>query len=147
MVKMHPPKPTLSNVCTSQRENASTEKEGWENKGKEGAQAGGSYEVQHAVGYIPCLATISIGQDRKYTIEGSSATDKDYPIKTKNGKKKQANQCLSDKIHRSKLEGKNKNEREWAEMSVSVSVCVVLSKVSGLGGKTMMHFCFLHWVK
>lgn len=87
MVKMHPPKPTLSNVCTSQRENASTEKEGWENKGKEGAQAGGSYEVQHAVGYIPCLATISIGQDRKYTIEGSSATDKDYPIKTKNGKK------------------------------------------------------------
>lgn len=26
--KMHPPKPTLSNVCTSQRENASTEKEG-----------------------------------------------------------------------------------------------------------------------
>lgn len=29
------------------------------------------------------MATISIGQDRKYTIEGSSATDKDYPIKTK----------------------------------------------------------------
>ena len=40
-------------------------------------------KVRHAVGYIPCLATISIGQDRKYTIEGSSATDKDYPMKTK----------------------------------------------------------------
>lgn len=40
----------------------------------------------HAEEYIPCLATISIGQDRKYTIEGSSATDKDYPIKTKNNK-------------------------------------------------------------
>lgn len=37
----------------------------------------------HAEEYIPCLATISIGQDRKNTIEGSSATDKDYPIKTK----------------------------------------------------------------
>lgn len=58
------------------------------------------------------MATISIGQDRKYTIEGSSATDKDYPIKTKNGKKKkkQANQYLSDKIHRLKLESKNTNE-------------------------------------
>lgn len=57
--------------------------EGGENRGREGAQAGGGYEVQHAVGYIPRLATISIGQDRKYTIEGSSATDKDYPMKTK----------------------------------------------------------------
>lgn len=63
-------------------ESTSTEKKD-ENRGKEGAQAGGSYKVWHAVGYIPCLATISIGQDRKYTIEGSSATDKDYPIKTK----------------------------------------------------------------
>jgi len=40
-------------------------------------------EDLHAEEYIPCLATISIGQDRKNTIEGSSATDKDYPIKTK----------------------------------------------------------------
>lgn len=52
-------------------------------KGKEEAQVGGRYDVRHAVGYIPRLATISIGQDRKYTIEGSSATDKDYPTKTK----------------------------------------------------------------
>lgn len=50
---------------------------------KEGAQAGGGYELRHAGGYIPRLATISIGQDRKYTIEGSSATDKDYPTNTK----------------------------------------------------------------
>lgn len=40
--------------------------------------------------YIPCLATISIGQDRKYTIEGSSATDKDYPIENKTKQKKTA---------------------------------------------------------
>lgn len=49
---------------------------------EEGAQAGGGYELRHAGGYIPRLATISIGQDRKYTIEGSSATDKDYPTNT-----------------------------------------------------------------
>ncbi len=83
MVKMHPPKPTHSNVCTSQRRVHPQKKRDEKNKRKEGAQAGGGYEVWHAVGYIPCLATISIGQDRKYTIEGSSATDKDYPIKTK----------------------------------------------------------------
>ena len=64
-------------------ESLSKVREGWENKDREGAQAGGGFKVRHAVGYIPCLATISIGQDRKYTIEGSSATDKDYPIKTK----------------------------------------------------------------
>lgn len=38
--------------------------------------------------YIPCLATISIGQDRKYTIEGSSATDKDYPTENKTKQKR-----------------------------------------------------------
>lgn len=52
-------------------------------------------EGRHAVRYIPRLATISIGQHRKYTIEGSSATDKDYPMKTESGK--QANQHLADK--------------------------------------------------
>lgn len=45
------------------------------------------YRVWHAVGYIPRLATISIRQHRKYTIEGSSGTDKDYPIKTAQKKK------------------------------------------------------------
>lgn len=59
--------------------------------GKEGAQAGGGYELRHAGGYIPRLATISIGQDRKYTIEGSSATDKDYPTNTK----KMANRLIN----------------------------------------------------
>lgn len=43
-------------------------------EGKQGTKEQ-KLEGWHAVGYIPCLATISIGQDRKYTIKGSSATD------------------------------------------------------------------------
>lgn len=66
------------------REHIHRNKRNEETRGrKEGAQAGGGYELRHAGGYIPRLATISIGQDRKYTIEGSSATDKDYPTNTK----------------------------------------------------------------
>lgn len=77
---MHPPETAHSNAGTSQRRAHPTRK----TRGrKEGAQAGGGYELRHAGGYIPRLATISIGQDRKYTIEGSSATDKDYPTNTK----------------------------------------------------------------
>lgn len=75
-------------------------------KGKEGAQAGGGYEGRHAEGYIPHLATISIGQHRKYTIEGSSATDKDYPINTKMVNRP-LNICLT-RCTELKLELKNK---------------------------------------
>lgn len=50
-------------------------------EGGEGKGRGKDEEGLHAEEYIPCLATISIGQDRKNTIEGSSATDKDYPTR------------------------------------------------------------------
>lgn len=79
---MHPPKAALSHVCTSQRRAHPQRKRDEKTKGKREHRLE-KVKVRHAVGYIPCLATISIGQDRKYTIEGSSATDKDYPIKTK----------------------------------------------------------------
>lgn len=137
MVKMHPPKPTRSNVCTSQRRVHPQKKRDEKTKGKREHRLEEGYKVRHAVGYIPCLATISIGQDRKYTIEGSSATDKDYPIK-KNGK--QANQYLSDKIHRLKLErvcSKHKNEENELKrqyeclLFYSIAACAV----SGLGEK------------
>lgn len=71
----------------------------------------GGYGVRHAEGYIPCLATISVGQDRKYTIEGSSATDKDYPMKNKN---------TLINVHRFSW----REWREWIEISVTI-VCVV----------------------
>lgn len=84
------------------------------------------------------MATISIGQDRKYTIEGSSATDKDYPIK-KNGK--QANQYLSDKrLNLERVCSKNKNEENELKLQYE---CVLFCSIVACGqgfGATMMHF-------
>lgn len=108
-----------------------------EREEKEGAQAGGGLEVRHAVGYIPCLATISIGQHWKYTIEGSSATDKDYPIETRNGRR--ADQHLSDSIHKFKVWSSKKWEhREWGE--TWERMCC---GVGGLILNIMTHFLFV----
>ena len=76
---MHPPKPTPritigANIHRNRGMKAQRGKR--EQRLEKGWHAGN-------VEYIPCLATISIGQDRKNTIEGSSATDKDYPKKQK----------------------------------------------------------------
>lgn len=92
--------------------------------GGEGEQAGGGCELRHAGGYLPHLARISIGQDRKYTIEGSSATDKDYPINTK---KWHTHQCLSRKFHTSdvgtvKIEGRLDKEKR-ATMHLCLGAC------------------------
>lgn len=67
-----------------QKQNESTEdreREKRRGRGKGEGWEAGNKEGLHAEEYIPCLATISIGQDRKNTIEGSSATDKDYPTR------------------------------------------------------------------
>lgn len=80
---MHPPETAHSNAGTRGEHIHRNKRNGETGRGgEEGVQAGGGYELRHAGGYLPRLARISIGQDRKYTIEGSSATDKDYPINT-----------------------------------------------------------------
>lgn len=106
-VRVDPPRAALGTVYASRRRARPQTQRDEKREEKEGAQAGGGLEVRHAVGYIPCLATISIGQHWKYTIEGSSATDKDYPIETKNGRR--ADQHLSDSIHKFKV-WSSKNE-------------------------------------
>lgn len=124
MVTMHPPETAHSNAGTSQRRAHPQKLEERGNKeGGEGEQAGGGYELRHAGGYLPHLARISIGQDRKYTIEGSSATDKDYPINTKNGK--QANQCLSRKFHRSDVGTVKIGGRLDKEKKAAMHLCLL----------------------
>lgn len=123
---MHPPKPTRSNVCTSQRRVHPQKKRDEKTKGKR--RSTGWRRLQSSACcriYIPCLATISIGQDRKYTIEGSSATDKDYPIKTK-----MVNKLINIYLTRST------GQRWRVKIRMKrMSVCVVLyCSISGLGG-------------
>lgn len=88
---MDPPRAACGTALGQPEESTSTGNRG--NKERQGRE-GGSRGWRKFGGsaccriYIPCLATISIGQDRKYTIEGSSATDKDYPIENKTKQKK-----------------------------------------------------------
>lgn len=61
-MRVDPPRAALGTVCTSRRRARPQTQRDEKREEKEGAQAGGGLEVRHAVGYIPCLATISIGQ-------------------------------------------------------------------------------------